>query len=488
MSDLSSRLAGLSAEKRDKLEQALLARRWSQRRSIVPRDRSLPSPLSSSQQRLWFFDQLAPGAPTYNAIVAMWVTGELDEELLQEAVRDSVRRHEVLRTVITLDGEEPSQVVLDDWTFGIRRLTCDADTPEARDAQAIALARDAAREPYDLAHDLTLRVLVVHVEPGRKLLAFLEHHISFDGWSDEILFDEVSTYYATALTSGRPPDRPSLPIQFADFAAWQRGRIDSGDLAGQLTYWKGALAGAPATLALPLDHARSARQTFDGRHLELSLHQASGLRAVSRDLGATDFMVLVAAWAATLYRWTGQPDIVLGTPMANRNRVEVEHLIGFFSNTIPLRVRVDGSSSFRDLVRQVTQVSLEAFDNQDLPFEKIVEGVGPPRDPQVNPLFQVNVRVHSGGLPTLELPGAQVQPVHIDMGFSRFDLAVEFHVEGDAISGYVEYNRALFDESTVRMVLRRLDALLEGALEDPGSPVWDLPQPSSDKSRRRGRS
>lgn len=487
MNDLSSRLAGLSAEKRDLLERALLARRWSRPQAIVARDRSRASPLSSSQQRLWFFDQLAPGEPTYNAIVAMWVIGELDEAVLQDAVRDTIRRHEVLRTVISFDDEEPSQVVLDDWTFRIREVTCDADTEEAREAQAIAWARGAAREPYDLAHDLTLRVLVVDVDPGRKLLAFLEHHISFDGWSDGILFDEVSSYYTTAVTSGRPPDRHQLPIQFADFAAWQRGRVDSGELAGQLTYWRRVLAGAPATLNLPLDHDRPARQTFDGRHLELPVRDASGLRALSLDLGATDFMVLVAAWAATLYRWTGQPDIVLGTPMANRNRVEVETLIGFFSNTIPLRLHVDGSSSFRDLIRQVTTVSLEAFDNQDLPFEKIVEGVGPPREPQVNPLFQVNVRVHTGAAPVLELPGAQVRPVHIDLGFSRFDLAVEFQVDGHEIRGYLEYNQALFEERTARTVMRRLDMLLEGALEDPGLLVWDLPQPPAGKTRRRSR-
>jgi non-ribosomal peptide synthetase component F len=242
------------------------------------------------------------------------------------------------------------------------------------------------------------------------------------------------------------------------------------------------------------------------------LEYAAGVRRMRRRLGATEFMLLVAAWAATLYRWSGESDIVLGTPMANRNRVELESLIGFFSNTVPLRVRIDGAQSFRELVACVSETALQAFDNQDLPFDRIVEAIDPVRDPRCNPLFQVNVRVHSGRLPTLDVPGLAAEPVHLDLGWSRFDLALELHVEDDVIGGYLEYNSALFAEGalelhveddviggyleynsalfaegTARMIVRRLDMLLGAALDEPDRAIWNLPQPSAGSSARRRR-
>ncbi len=474
MSDIAGRLSALPADKRAALERALLARRRAATLSVQPRDRSRPAPLSATQQRLWFHDQLAPGATTYNAIVAMWVNGALDVDLLEAAVRDSIARHEIIRTVIRVDGDEPVQYALDDWTFDIRRATA------VDDAAALAVAAAVAGEPYDLGQDLALRVLVVDVGGDRRLVAFCEHHIAFDGWSDDTLFREIDAYY----NAGRAPDREPLPLQFADFAAWQRARLDNGDLDGHVRHWKAVLDGAPAVLEMPIDAPRPARQTFHGRHLPISLPHAVGVRALRAELGATDFMVLVAAWAATLYRWSGQPDIVLGTPMANRNRVELEPLIGFFSNTVPLRVQVEGAQSFADLVRHVNTVVLDAFDHQDLPFERIVEAAAPERDPRVNPLAQVNVRVQSGPLPRLRLDGTTSELVHVDLGFARFDLAVEFQVDDDGIGGYLEFNQDLFTEATARSVLERLDLLLAGVLADPDQSIWDIPQPAARAPRR----
>jgi hypothetical protein len=487
VTDIGGRLAALSSSKRALLELALLERRQAVSAGITPRDRSLPAPLSSSQQRLWFFDQLTPGAPTYNAVVALWIEGDLDVDVLRDAVRASIERHEVLRTVIDSSGDEPAQRVLEEWDLSFATVTADGDNPDARVARAVELAVEAAREPYDLARDLTLRVLVVDVGSNRWLVAFLEHHISFDGWSDDILFGEISAYYRARVTGRPAPDPGPLPAQYADFALWQRRRLDAGDFEGQAAHWKSVLTGAPHVLALPLDHERPDRQTFAGRHLTVRLDHVPALRRLRQDLGATDFVVLVAAFAAVLYRWSGQSDIVLGTPMANRTRVETEPLIGFFSNTVPLRVQVDGAQSFRTLVQRVARTALDALDNQDLPFEKIVEAVDPVRDPRVNPLFQVNVRVQAAPPPMLVLPGLGVEPVHLDMGFSRFDLAIEFQTHGDVIGGYLEYNSTLIDEATALAVIERLDVLLGGALDDPDRQIWDLPQPAARlRGRRRG--
>jgi hypothetical protein len=478
VTDIGGRLAALTPAKRALLEQALLERRQAASAGIGPRDRTQPTPLSSSQQRLWFFDQLTPGAPTYNAVVALWVRGDLDIDALRDAVTASIERHEVLRTVIDSSGDEPVQLVLEEWQTPFECVTADGDTAQARIDRAIELAVEAARAPYDLARDVTLRVLVADAGADLRLVTFLEHHISFDGWSDDILFAEISEFYR-ARAAGLPAPAPSpLPAQYADFALWQRRRLDAGDFDAQADHWKAVLAEAPQLLALPLDHERPSRQTFAGRHLPLLLPHGAALRALRQQLGATDFVVLVAAFAVTLYRWSGQSDVVLGTPMANRNRVEVESLIGFFSNTVPLRVRVDGAQSFRALVQQVAGTALDALDHQDLPFEKIVEAVDPVRDPRVNPLFQVNVRVQSAPPPTLDLPGLDVEPVHLDLGFSRFDLAIEFQTHGKQIGGYLEYNSTLIEEPTALALIERLDTLLGAALSDPDRPVWDLPQPS----------
>lgn len=488
---LAGRLGALSPQKRALLERAMLQRTTPDREvatRIPRRPGTGPAPLSATQYRLWFHDQLAPGGTTYNAVVAMWVTGELAVDLLEDAVRAAIDRHEICRTVIEQVGDEPAQRVLADWTFAVERLDAAGDSPSARDADALRLAADVAGRPYDLARDLTLRVAAIRAGDDRYLLAFGEHHIAFDGWSDDVLFTEVSEHY-NAVRAGRPaPERPPLPVRFSDFAAWQRRRLDSGALAAHEDYWKRTLTGAPPVLELPHDRPRPDRQDFRGRHLTFRFAAdglAAGVRGLRQRLGATDYMVLVAAWAATLYRWSGQPDIVLGTPMANRNRVELEPVIGFFSNTVPLRIRVDGAQTFADLVRATTAVVLGAVDHQDLPFDRIVEVVAPARDPRVNPLCQVNVRVQSGPLPQLHLDGADVELVHVDLGFARFDLAVELQLGADAIEGYLEYDEALFDEATARGVLDRLEQLIAGAVADPDRPVWDLPQPQTSARRRR---
>jgi hypothetical protein len=486
MSDLSERLQALPADRRALLERALLERRRSRSSAITPRETTGPGRLSAAQHRLWFLDQLAPGEPTYNAVVAMVVNGALDVELLQDAVRASIARHEVIRTVFVESDGEPRQVVLEDWKFEIHRADAEGTDSAQRLASARAIAAAFAREPYDLTRDLMLRCIVVEIEPECHVVAFGEHHIAFDGWSDEVFFGEVGEYY-NRVRAGQPlPELTPLPIQFADYAQWQQTRLESGVLNSSVDYWATTLAGAPSVLELPLDQPRPERQSFRGKHLPIQFDRAEALQAFRQRVGATDFMVLVAAWAATLYRWSGQSDIVLGTPMANRNRVELEGLVGFFSNTVPLRLQIDGSQSFADLVRTTSATVLGAFEHQDLPFDRIVEAAAVARDPRVSPLCQVNVRVQSGPLPRLHLDGLAIELDQLDIGFARFDLAVEFQVGDNEIGGYLEYDEALFSDATAQAIRDRIDLVLGAALVDPDLPVWDLPQPGGIRRRRGG--
>lgn len=490
MSDLTSRLASLSAGQRQALERALAARRRTQDAAISPLPPGTPAPLSSGQRRLWFLGQLAPGVSTYHRLAGMWAYGALDVDVLEDAVRAVVARHEVIRTSIVLDQDEigePIQRPLTSWDFRLRRCRATAATSTGRRAEALAMATAMGREPYDLARDLILRAMVAQVEDNAWLIAFGEHHIAFDGWSDEIIYREISGHYNAAV-AGRPvPVLRNLPVQFADFAAWEQARIASGTLAPQALFWTTTLAGAPLILDLPLDHPRPERQTFTGRHLPVDFDHGGGISALRSLLGATDFMILVAAWAATVYRWSGADDLVLGTPMANRLRPELEPLVGFFSNTVPLRIRIDGSQTFTQLVRDTTAVVLAAIDHQDLPFDRIVEALAPPRDPRANPLSQVNVRVQSGRLPRLELDGARVELIHMDIGFARFDMSVEMQMTGERIAGYLEYNDALFDEATAISVRDRLDMLIGAVVADPNIAIWDIPQPPSTAPVRRRR-
>jgi len=474
MTSLTSRLAALSPEKRALLERRLMAQARRPEDVIVRRPGGEPVPLSFSQQRLWFLDQLDPGAPTYNAVVAMQVEGAVDVGRLTEALDVVIARHEALRTVIRVDGEEPRQVVLEHWKLESETVDL-RDLPQQEcDGAAGQAIRAAARRAYDLANDLPLRLLALRAADQRWVLAFLEHHIAFDGWSDEVLFAELAELYR-ASSEGRPPRLPELVVQYGDFSVWQRQRLQGDYLGQQVAYWRQALAGAPPLLQLPSDHARPAVQTFAGVHRFFSrpATTADAIRALATDRSCTAYMVVVAALYAALYRWTGADDVVLGSPFANRERPDLEYLIGFFSNTLPLRVRLDPAAGFSDLLARTRDVVLGAFDHQDLPFELIVDAVAPARDPGYNPLFQVNVRASSAPPALLALPGSTVSPVAVDVGFARFDLALDLTV-GTEVGGYVEYNSALFSAERAEELVSGFGRLLDDALRRPEVALWDL--------------
>jgi amino acid adenylation domain-containing protein len=451
----------------------------------IPRaDRSAPLPLSFAQERLWFIDQLDPGSPAYNVPLALDLRGPLDPAALERALGEIVRRHEVLRTVFAAaEGGEPVQVVRPFDGFRLAVVDLTASTGDGgRDADA--LVADEARRPFDLAAGPLLRATLLREAEDAHVLVLAMHHVVTDAWSGGVLFAELTALYA-AYAAGEASPLPELPLQYADFAAWQRGWLRGDALERQTEYWRRRLAGAPAVVELPTDRPRPAVQDLSGDLLPfaLSAEASAGVRALAKRGGATPFMVLLAAFAALLNRWGGDEDVVVGTPIANRTRPEVEPLIGFFDNTLALRTDVSGDPAFGELLRRVREATLEAYAHQDVPFEKLVDELKVERSLSHAPLFQLLLTLQNtpagGGL---SLGEVEIAPRAADTGTSRFDLGLMLQDDGaGGFGGWAEYATALRDASTVRRLVRHLDALLRAAAADPDAPVSILPLLSAEE-------
>lgn len=466
----------LSPAKRALLEQALRRRRDAA--AVAPaiprRTDAGPVPLSSTQLRMWFFQQWAPQSPTFNAARAIRLRGTLDRDALRRGLEKVLERHETLRTVVS-PGAVPHQVVLDSWSLELPVISFHA--PGDPDALH-RLLRDLAREPFDLTADLMLRETLIELAPDDHVLLLRIHHIAADAHSDGILYRELSEAYA-AYRDGREPNLPELPIQYADFTIWQQARL-AGPLVDELaSYWEPQMDGAPTLLALPTDRPRPPVQRHAGAHRRLSLDRAlaDGLLEVARPEGATFFMAALAAFATLLYRRSAVNDVVIGSPIANRNHVELENVIGFFSNTLALRIRLGGNPTFRDVVARARETAVGAYAHQDLPFEKLVEMVAPKRDPSFNPLFQVNFRAQETHRQRLELSGLATEHIPVDIGFSRFDLALDLELDTDSLSGYFEYDEDLFEPATVDGFIEDLRLLLEQVTAKPDAPVLAVKLP-----------
>ena len=347
-------------------------------------------PLSFAQQRLWFLDQLEPGSSFYNIPAAVRLHGVLNVAALERTLSEVVRRHEVLRThFMAVDGE-PVQVIEAAAPLQLEVLDLSALEEEAREAEVLRLAQLEASRPFDLWRGPLLRVGLLRLGKEEHVALVTMHHIVSDGWSMGVFINEVATLYA-AYVRGEESPLEELPIQYADFAHWQRGWLQGEVLAAQLDYWRAELADAPTVIDLPIDKPRPPVQTYRGAYqpLQLSAALSAQLRDLSRRHGATLFMTLLAAFDLLLCRYAGQEQVLVGTPIANRNRSEIEGLIGFFVNTLVLRGDVRGNPSFSELLRRVRETALSAYAHQDLPFEKLVEELQPERDMSRSPLFQV---------------------------------------------------------------------------------------------------
>lgn len=426
-------------------------------------------PLSFAQHRLWFMDQLVPGSPSYNIPLVFRLTGDLRPDVLERSIGELLRRHEVLRTNFPVNNGQPAQRVAP--LAPCRLPFIDLSDLTSRDREA-AVGREAEREaqrPFDLSRDPLLRARLLRLGGCDHLLLVTVHHIAVDGWSLPIVTRELSRLYE-AFAAGKPSPLPELPIQYADFADWQRRWLQGEVLQEHADYWKKQLAGAPAKLELASDRLRPAVQTLRGARLYFGLpaELAEATRVRSQSEGTTLFMTLLAAFKAFLYASTGQDDLLVGSPFANRTRSELEHLIGPFVNTVVLRTRVSADMNFRGLLERVRAVVLGASAHQEFPFEKVVEALRPPRDPSRNPVFQVNFRVREASLPSLQLPGTTSGPPEItDSGNSKFDLALELTATADGFGGFLEYSTDLFEEATVARMRDDFARLLGELLARP---------------------
>jgi amino acid adenylation domain-containing protein len=460
----------LSATKRALLEKRLAGRSNSkaEEQTIQKIPRSGPVPLSFAQQRLWFLDRMEPGLTAYNMPAAVRLVGILDVPVLNWSLNEIVRRHESLRTAFDVVAGEPVQVIAPALELSTPVIDLTRWPDGVREAEAMRLSREEAQRPFDLTRGPLIRALLIRLRIDEHVLILTMHHIVSDGWSQGVLKNELGALYEAGIT-GRSSPLQELSIQYADFAQWQRGWLQGEELDRQVDYWRKHLTGAPPSLELPVDGARPAQMNYEGATLlfELPAGLSESLTALSRGEGATLFMTLLAAFKALLCRYTGQLDIVIGTPVANRNREELEGLIGFFVNTLALRTDFSGDPTFRELLKRVREVSLGAYAHQDLPFELLVEELQPVRDLSRNVVFQIVFDLQNSPAQSLELTGLTLHPHEFTAESTRFDLELHLTSLPEGIIGALVYSTSLFAESTVRQMAERYQILLEAIVTDP---------------------
>ncbi|MCP4655041.1 MAG: non-ribosomal peptide synthetase, partial [bacterium] len=454
---------------------------------MVPlvREQGLPRetvPLSFAQQRLWFLDQFEPGSSVYNIPVAVRLDGGASAALLERVFNEVVRRHEVLRTRFTTVDGKPRQVIAAElelplWVVDLRALLPAA----AGEAEARRLAAAEARRPFDLATGPLLRVTLLRLAADSQVLLVTMHHIVSDGWSMGIFRHELMAV-SEAFFQGRPSPLAELPLQYADFACWQRqwlsaGRTPGEVLEAQLDYWRGELAGMPARLELPCDRPRPKVQTYRGRHLPLALSRelSEALAALSREQGATLFMTLLAGFKILLSRWSGESDVVVGSPIAGRTHRELEGLIGFFVNTLVLRTDLSGASAFDELLARVRRGALDAYGHQAVPFESLVEELAPDRDMSFPPLFQVMFALQNAPQASGETPAPAADSLAAEPATAKFDLTLSLLETRDGLRGALEYNTDLFDRTTTARLTGHLRCLLAAIADDAGQRLSELP-------------
>jgi amino acid adenylation domain-containing protein len=452
-----------------RVEEARRAGRGTAMPRVVPVARGAKLPLSFAQERLWVLDQIEPGSAAYNIPAALRLQGTLDARALGAALTGTVRRHEALRTVFRVVDGEPAQVILPAGPCAPASVDLRGLPAEAREREAERLGGEAAARPFDLARGPLLRAVLVRTGEEEHHLLVTMHHIVTDGWSLGILVREISAHYA-ALLQGRAPALPELPVQYADHAARQREWLSGEVLERHVGYWRDRLAGAPPVLELPTDYQRPAVQSRRGRHVPsvLPLALAERLHALGRREGATLFMTLLAAFKVLLARQAGQEDVVVGTPVANRPRTEVEGLIGFFLNTLALRTDLSGAPTFRALLARVREVTLGAYAHQELPFERLLEELRPERSLSHSPVFQAFFNLLNFERAPVRLPGVTLAPAAGSPEVqSKFDLTLYVAQEEDGIRLNLVYDAALFGEARMAEMLEQFRFLLEQAADDP---------------------
>ncbi|WP_277961739.1 non-ribosomal peptide synthetase [Pseudomonas sp. RIT-To-2] len=444
----------------------------------VARDQALP--LSFAQQRLWFLAQMEGGSSAYHIPAGLRLRGRLDQKALTQALDRLVARHESLRTTFVEQGEQgPLQRIASaDIGFSLHRV-------EASEEALAGIAAREAAEPFDLSQGPLVRGRLVRLADDDHVLLLTLHHIIADGWSAAVLTRELGALYQ-AFCQGAGDPLPALAVQYADYAAWQREWLSGPVLQQQTQYWQQALAGAPALLALPTDRPRPAEQDYRGQRLELALDASlvASLKALSQRQGTTLFMTVLAAWAAVLSRLSGQDEVVIGTPVANRLRAEVQDLIGLFVNTLAIRVEVASTLDVEALLQQVKATTLAAQAHQDLPFEQVVEALRPQRSLAHTPIFQAMLAWQDTGDQVLNLDGLSLESLQTQQRTAKFDVLLEVSEVGEGLHASLEYATALFDEATMQRCLGYLQAQLRGMAADAQARVTAIPLLDADQRQQ----
>ena len=476
--DLQERIASLSPAKR-----ALLEKRLQEKLSESSRLQQIPRrpeqgllPLSFAQQRLWFLDRMEPGSSFYNVARALSIAGTLNVRALERGLDEILRRHDALRTTFPMAGESPVQVIHPHEAFSLPMIDLGEVPENGRRDRALRLAEEEFQRPFDLSAGPLFRAALLRLDDMEHVLIVTMHHIVSDGWSMGVFFRELSTLYA-AYSGGDASPLPELPVQYADYSRWQQEWLRGEVLDQRLSYWKRKLAGVPAALDLPADRPRPPVQTYNGDTCSARLPQelSVSLKALSRREGVTLFMTLLAAFQVLLHRYTGRDDISVGTPIANRNRIEIEGLVGLFVNTLVLRTDLTGAPGFRELLARVRETALEAYDHQDLPFEKLVEEMHPVRDVSRTPLFQVMFQLRNVPTRPLRFPALEVRDLDVPLRVAKFDLSVDITEEPEGLLCLFEFNTDLFDKDTIHRMVGHYRALLEGVAADPDRKITVLP-------------
>ena len=434
------------------------------------------APLSFAQQRLWFLSSMLPDSAVYVAPALLSLRGNVDRAALERALNEIVKRHEILRTAFVFQDGRPVQRILPELQVPLRTVDLSHLGPVAAEERAGKLCREGAREGFDLTTPPLLRATLFSIGETEQRLLVTLHHIICDGWSIGLLLGELSTLYAAGVRGEEAP-LPTLRLQYADFSVWQRQALESGSFEEQRRYWKSQLEGIDGMLQFPADRPRPAVSSFAGGTLSFQVPPATAreLAALGGRHGATLFMTLLAAFNVLLFRYTGRTDLPVGFPIANRNRSELEGLIGFFANTLVLRARVSGSLTFSELLADVRQMALDAYANQDFPFENLVQELQPERDPSYQPLFQIAFAHLGPPIAPPVLPGVEAAVVELDTQTAKFDLYLAITGGVEELTGVFEYSRDLFDDSTIERLRDNFLGLLHAIVERPEASLAELP-------------
>jgi len=472
--DTIERLNGLSPEKRALFDRLIQARQNTARAAgaIPRRGFTGPAPVSFAQQRMWFLDRMAPGNPYYNECLPSHIPADLDPELVERAVNALVRRHESLRTRFQDNGGVPVQLIEPHAHVPLHTVDFSHLPAPERDAQAMRLIEQEARTPFDTSRLPLFRTVLVRLGDQDSMFVLTIHHIICDGWSMPLFFNELFAHYEAAAQD-RPSPLPELPIQYADYAVWQRKQVAQEQVARQVEYWRGQLDGLPQ-FELPFDRPRPSMPSYRGTrlHFTVSERTCEELQRLGHRGDATLFMVLLAAFQAMLSRYTGQDDIVVGAPTAGRSRSELEGVIGLFVNSLVMRSDLSGNPTFKEALRRVRQTVLGAFAHEDVPFDKIVEEIHPQRDTSRNPLFQIIFQYFNA-------PGVTRDEIHptvrIESAGAKFDLRLDLYQAASGLNAYFEFSNDLFDTATIQRMVGHFQTLLDGIARNPDARLSELP-------------